>query len=159
MISMAYINGTTSDDMYRSTDLLKEMNYMESCMDSFNKEWSIFESIQDNAIFEASLYGTDINENAVYTEAASDILKKIGDAVISLCKKFVDFVNKIITNIKSLGFNKKSDIALRCYEGHRCVSENINESGNRQTGVEEGVRYGARRGRARYTCVPEGFFG
>lgn len=111
MISMAYINGTTSDDMYRSTDLLKEMNYMESCMDSFNKEWSIFESIQDNAIFEASLYGTDINENAVYTEAVSDILKKIGDAVISLCKKFVDFVNKIITNIKSLGFNKKSDIA------------------------------------------------
>lgn len=111
MISKAFINGDKiiSDEtrliqVFESTtaDIMKD--FLEFKADLF------FENAGDS--LEASIMGGEylVEAEKKETEAKKGILERIGKTIMEIFKKFSDLIDKLIDNIKNIGFSKKTDI-------------------------------------------------
>lgn len=120
MISYAYVNGYPEDTI-ASSALLSFEHALEQFDSSCEKAITTFLESCDSFFIESDIMGEDMSEDKVLAfEAANEnIFAKIGNSIIEITKKFIEFVNGIIDKLKNLSFNRKKDfekVELLCKE-------------------------------------------
>lgn len=120
MISYAYVNGYPEDTI-ASSALLSFEHALEQFDSSCEKAITTFLESCDSFFIESDIMGEDMSEDKVLAfEAANEnIFAKIGNSIIEITKKFIEFVNDIIDKLKNLSFNRKKDfekVELLCKE-------------------------------------------
>lgn len=114
MISIDFVNGTQRRYMESAEDSVFS-SFKNEIDDLYESTVSMIESYAltyEKYMIESEIMGELSEQDPnIITEGASDILTKIGETVISICKKFVDFIEGILDKLKSFSFSKKSDIA------------------------------------------------
>ena len=109
MISLEYVNGSytrETDALCKPFELFLETSKRE--MDQMFAEFSI---VEEKVLLESAIMGT-VQEPVmmVYEEGKKNIFTKIGEAIVSIYKKLVEFIDTAIDKIKTYAFDKKSDI-------------------------------------------------
>lgn len=107
MISLSYINGTTDDLNSRSFSDIKEL--FESL--------DIFQNIVDSEI-DMYIESTEIialekelsDKGEAVTKVNSNVFAKVGNAIIEACKKFKEFIDKIIASLNDKSIANKNDM-------------------------------------------------
>lgn len=108
MIRMDYINDTY---IFESDNILKSYNkYLDSCLDDIQPVFSEYSLICDKIDLELMVMESASEENMmVYEEAKKSFLQKVGEKILEIRDKFIEFIDKIIDKIKTFSFNHKSN--------------------------------------------------
>lgn len=109
MITMKYING----EYTLETDLVCAPfeAYFESCLDDFHTKYANFALISDKYLLEKSIMESVSNDSEImYESEKKSFLETIGETLINLYNRFMEFIDNIIDNIKTYVFNKKTDL-------------------------------------------------
>ena len=109
MINIEYLNGSSTleaDLIYKPFE-----SFMESSKTDINNLCSNFNMLQERVMLESSIMGS-IPENMqmVYESEKKNFFERVGEMVVAIYKKFVEFIDKIIDKIKTYSFSKKSDL-------------------------------------------------
>ena len=77
-------------------------NVIESTVNNIIKE-------EADMLFESSVLDTDAKRNNKLNEGSKNIFTKIGEVALTISKKIIEYINKVIKTIKDIGFRLKSD--------------------------------------------------
>lgn len=107
MISMSFVKGdnpSINGNAYEIDYFANEsMNYVTSIADDFLTKESLY-------MYEHAIEGKDYRvDERLYTEG-KNIFETIGEKVIAVCKKVVEFIKNIIEKIKGASFKNKSNV-------------------------------------------------
>ena len=111
MISLAYINGTQDVEL---TELLTEsfMDLTQPLVDTFNEAMNEYE--KSVALYEAEMFvmeAVDDEKKKKFESNNQNFIAKIGQFIIDLYNKFMEFANKLSASLKEkLAGEKKKDI-------------------------------------------------
>ena len=108
MIRMNYINDTYA---FESDNIVRSYNkYLDSCLDDMEPVFSEYSLICDKIDLELMMMESTSEENMiVYEEAKKSFLQKVGEKILELRDKFIEFVDKMIDKIKTFTFNHSSN--------------------------------------------------
>lgn len=107
MVSIAYVNGTCSCVM----DILARPyeEFLESCMDDFYTDVAESVSVLDEMQLEFDIFEEKSTQPATVVAKKKNIFERVGQTIISLFEKLADFIDNILTKLKSISFKRKSD--------------------------------------------------
>lgn len=108
MIRMNYINDTYA---FESDNIVRSYNkYLDSCLDDMEPVFSEYSLICDKIDLELMMMESTSEENMIiYEEAKKSFLQKVGEKILELRDKFIEFVDKMIDKIKTFTFNHSSN--------------------------------------------------
>lgn len=109
MISLEYVNGSISletEEVCRPFE-----SFMESYKNDINKMFADFGILEERVTLESAIMGS-VPESTmiVYESEKKNIFTKIGEMVVAIYKKFIEFIDSMIDKIKTYSFQKKSDL-------------------------------------------------
>lgn len=108
MIRMDYINDTYT---FESDDILRPYSkYLNSCLDDMEPVFSEYSLVCDKIDLELMMMES-VSETTmmIYEDAKKSFLQRVGEKILELRDKFMEFVNKMIDKIKTFSFNHKSN--------------------------------------------------
>ena len=108
MIRMDYINDTYT---FESDDILRPYSkYLNSCLDDMEPVFSEYSLVCDKIDLELMMMES-VSETTmmIYEDAKKSFLRIVGEKILELRDKFMEFVNKMIDKIKTFSFNHKSN--------------------------------------------------
>lgn len=110
MISANYIS-TGKEDAFYNDYLYTCEKYLDDSLNEFNTEYINYRTTVETALLESTIMGIEANEEAllVIEKAEKNIVQKFGDALIAMGKKFIEFIEKKITEMKNFFFKFKSN--------------------------------------------------
>lgn len=108
MIRMKYIN---NEYTFETDNILTEYNrYLDSCLDDIEPIYLEYSLIRDKVDLDLFMMESTSEENMiVYEEAKKSFLQKVGEKILELRDKFIEFVDKMIDKIKTFTFNYSSN--------------------------------------------------
>lgn len=108
MIRMDYINDTYT---FESDDILRPYSkYLNSCLDDMEPVFSEYSLVCDKIDLELMMMES-VSETTmiIYEDAKKSFLQSVGEKILELRDKFMEFVNNMIDKIKTFSFNHKSN--------------------------------------------------
>lgn len=108
MIRMDYINDTYT---FESDDILRPYSkYLNSCLDDMEPVFSEYSLVCDKIDLELMMMES-VSETTmmIYEDAKKSFLQRVGEKILELRDKFIEFIDKIIDKIKTFSFNHKSN--------------------------------------------------
>lgn len=110
MISYAFVNGT-SEDLLATSPYVSLQEFMVESEISIHESISEFMDKMTEYVEESAINGEENEEKRLLLEAEGDnIFAKIGEKVIELGKRVVEFIKSCIDKITNLSFKSKKDI-------------------------------------------------
>ena len=109
MINIDYVNGSIS---LETEAMFKPFNtFMESCKNDIDTMFIEFSILEEKVTLESYIMGSVPEKmSVVYESEKKNIFAKIGEMIIAIYNKFVEFVDDIVDKIKTHSFQKKSDL-------------------------------------------------
>ena len=110
MISANYISTGREDSVYNDFQFTCE-KYLDDTLNEFNTEYINYQTTVETALLESTILGIEADAEAmlIVEKAEKNIVQKFGDALIAMGKKFIEFIEKKITEMKNFFFKFKSN--------------------------------------------------
>jgi hypothetical protein len=110
VISANYISTGREDSVYNDFQFTCE-KYLDDTLNEFNTEYINYQTTVETALLESTILGIEADAEAmlIVEKAEKNIVQKFGDALIAMGKKFIEFIEKKITEMKNFFFKFKSN--------------------------------------------------
>ena len=108
MIRMNYIN---DEYTFESDEILRPYNsYIKRCLNDLQPVYAEYAMIYNKVDLEFTVMESVSDDMMLLLEAAEkSLLQKIGEKILELRDKFIEFADKVIDKIKTFTFNNKSN--------------------------------------------------
>lgn len=110
MISANYISTGREDAVYNDYLFTCE-KYLDDTLNEFNTEYITYRTTVETALLESSVMGmeADAESMVIIEKAGKNIVQKFGEALIAMGKKFIEFIETKIREMKDYFFKFKSN--------------------------------------------------
>lgn len=109
MISVSFINNE-NETLLLSDPFLSFERAMVEMNEEIDETLNGYLNVHNQYMVESEIMGELSSEKTVYLESErTNIFDKIGNAVITIFKKFAELVKKVVDSIKNIGFKNKSN--------------------------------------------------
>ena len=105
MISANYISTGREDAVYNDYLFTCE-KYLDDTLNEFNTEYITYRTTVETALLESSVMGmeADAESMVIIEKAGKNIVQKFGEALIAMGKKFIEFIETKIREMKDYFF-------------------------------------------------------
>lgn len=109
MISLSFVKNDRNELILNNHAYVYEST-VDELSNSIDNKIDIFLAKYESYMTEAEIMGELSEDKSLFLEAeSSNLLTTIGNAVISMFKKLIEFANNVIDKMKNIGFKSKSD--------------------------------------------------